>query len=127
MVIAELLQWILRAALAAGFVFAGVAHFLPGPARTMAAIIPPALIRRVSAAVLVRITGVCEIAGGVGLLVPATRFAAGMALVLFLIAVFPANAFAAADPARFGAVAIPFWPRYAGQLVLIVLCALAVV
>lgn len=127
MPIAELLQWILRAILAAGFVFAGVTHFLPGPARTMAAMIPPALTRRMSATALVRITGVCEVAGGVGLLVPATRFAAGIALVLFLIAVFPANAVAAADPARFGAVAIPFWPRYAGQLVLIVLCTLAVV
>lgn len=127
MPVPELLQWILRVALAAMFVGMGVAHFLPGPARTMAAIIPPALKARISGKTLVRFTGVCEVAGGMGLLVPFTQFAAGIALVLFLIAVFPANAFAAADPERFGKVAIPFWPRYLGQVALVVLCALAAV
>jgi len=36
-----------------------------------------------------------------------------------LIAVFPANAYAAADPERFGSAAIPFWPRFVAQVVLI--------
>lgn len=124
----ELIQWIVRGALAAVFVFMGVSHFLPGPARAMGAMIPPALKRRgmPSTRALVAFTGVCEIAGGIGLLVPATRLAAGLALVVFLIAVFPANAFAAAHPQKFGRAAIPFWPRFAAQLVLIALVLVAV-
>ncbi|PJJ71324.1 putative membrane protein [Diaminobutyricimonas aerilata] len=125
---AETLQVTLRFVLAAVFVGMGVAHFLPGPARTMRAMIPPALRRRSmpSPAVLVAATGVCEIAGGIELLVPGLRTAAGLALVVFLVAVFPANAHAASRPERFGRVAVPFWPRFAGQLVLILLVALAI-
>ena len=74
---------------------------------------------------LVRFTGVCEILGGVGILVPWTSFVAGILLVLFLIAVFPANAYAAANPDRFGRAAFPFWPRYIAQLLLIAIVLLA--
>lgn len=42
-------------------------------------------------------TGVCEILGAAGLLLPATRRWAGLALILFLIAVFPANVKAARE------------------------------
>lgn len=123
----ELVQWILRGALALVFVGMGVAHFLPGPGRTMAAIIPPSFKRRgmPSSKSLVRFTGVCEIAGGIGLLVPFTQFAAGMALVVFLIAVFPANSYAAGHRERFGAVSIPFWRRYLAQVALIALVVVA--
>lgn len=126
---AETAQWILRGALALVFVGMGISHFLPGPGRTMAAMIPPVLKRpgMPSPKTLVRFTGVCELAGGIGLLVPTTHFAAGIALVLFLIAVFPANAYAAENRERFGRAAIPFWPRYAGQVGLVALCALAAV
>jgi uncharacterized membrane protein len=119
----EIVQNVLAFLFAAVFVFMGVTHFLPGPGRTMAAMIPPALKRSgiPQPRALVLFTGVCEIAGGIGLAVPFTRVAAVIALVLFLIAVFPANALAADDPGRFGRLAIPFWPRYAGQLVLIAL------
>lgn len=127
MPLAELLQWILRGALALVFVFMGVSHFVPATARTMAAMIPPALKERVSGRTLVRFTGVCEIAGGIGILVPFTQFAAGMALIVFLCAVFPANAVAAANRERFGRAAIPFWPRYLGQVALVALVALAAV
>ena len=121
----DIAQWVLRIALAAAFVFMGVNHFVPSSARAMSAMIPAGLKTRVSGKNLVRFTGLCEIAGGIGLLVPATRFAAGMALVLFLIAVFPANAFAAANREKFGRAAVPFWPRYVAQLVLILLVVLA--
>lgn len=119
----ELLGWIVRGALAAVFVVMGVSHFLPGPGRAMGAMIPPALKRPglPSARTLVAFTGVCEIAGGIGLLVPFTRTAAGLALVVFLIAVFPANAFAAQHPEKFGRAAFPYWPRFAAQLALIAL------
>ena len=123
----DIAQWVLRIALAAVFLFMGVNHFRPSTARAMAAMVPPALKARVSGKTLVRFTGLCEVAGAVGILVPATRFAAGIALVLFLIAVFPANAYASERPETFGRAAFPFWPRYAAQLVLILLVLLAVV
>ena len=43
------------------------------------------------------LTGVCEILGAIGLLLPETRRWAGLALILFLIAVFPANIKAARE------------------------------
>jgi len=78
-------------------------------------------------AALVVITGVCELAGAAGLLVPwdGLRLAAGICLVVFLIAVFPANAYAARDRERFGRTAIPFWPRLVLQMVLIAAVVLA--
>ena len=121
----EIAQWVVRIALSAAFLVMGVSHFLPGPGRTMGAMIPPAFTSLVSAKTLVRFTGVCEIAGAVGILVPATRVAAGIALVVFLIAVFPANALAARQPERFGRAAIPFWPRLVAQVALILLVLLA--
>lgn len=123
----DIAQWVIRIGLAAAFLFMGVNHFVPASARAMSAMIPPAFKTRVSGKVLVRFTGVCEVAGGMGLLVPQTRFAAGIALVVFLIAVFPANAFAAERPEKFGRAAFPFWPRYVAQLVLILLVLLAIV
>ena len=40
---------------------------------------------------LVLISGAAEIAGGLGLLVPRTRRAAGVGLIVLLIVIFPAN------------------------------------
>ena len=120
----EAVSLVVRLILAAAFVAMGVLHFVPSAARGMAAIIPPPLRgsdprtpRR-----LVALTGVCEVAGGVGLLVPPFQTLAGILLAVFLVAVFPANAFAARHPERFGRLAIPFWPRLIGQAVLIALC-----
>jgi uncharacterized membrane protein len=123
----DIAQWVLRIGLAAVFLVMGVNHFIPALARGMAAMVPPALKTRVSGKTLVQFTGLCEIAGGIGLLVPYTRFAAGIALVLFLIAVFPANVYAAQNPEKFGRAAFPFWPRYVAQLILILLVLLAIV
>ena len=125
----ELAQGVTRVALAIVFVAMGVLHFRPGPAHTMAKLIPPALRREgiLNPLNLVRFTGVCEIAGGIGLLIPATQVAAMMGLVLFLIAVFPANSYASEHPERFGAIAIPFWPRYFAQLALILVIVLSVI
>jgi uncharacterized membrane protein len=111
---------IVRILIAVVFVGMGVNHFVPKSARVMAKMIPPALRRDGVFAPLnlVYLTGICEIAGGIGLLVPQTRLAAAIALVVFLAAVFPANVYAAANRERFGALAIPFWPRLAGQIVL---------
>lgn len=114
----DIARLVITIALAAAFVFMGVAHFVPASARTMAAMIPQRM-RFVSARRLVQFTGLCEIAGGIGLLIPVLHLAAAIALIVFLIAVFPANAYAAQHPEKFGRAAIPFWPRLLAQLALI--------
>jgi uncharacterized membrane protein len=117
----------LRPLLATGFAGMGVTHFVPSIAKGMSAMIPPGIVRRspVSRTALVRLTGVCELAGAAGLLIRPVRPAAAAALVVFLAAVFPANAYAARDPERFGAVAVPLKPRAAAQVVLAALIVLA--
>jgi uncharacterized membrane protein len=68
------------------FIVAGVFHFLFPGAYT--GIVPPMLPHP---KVLVLISGAAEIAGGAGVLLPATRRVAGLGIILLLIAVFPAN------------------------------------
>jgi len=95
-----------RGLLSAAFVLAGVNHFVqPRPYR---AIVPPSLERWKSEVVLV--SGIAEIAGGVGVLLPRTRRASGAGLIALLIAVFPANLFMAREPERFPR--IPRWALY---------------
>jgi uncharacterized membrane protein len=75
-----------RIVLAALFAFAGTMHFIiPGQYER---IMPPVLPLHRE---LVYLSGALEIAGGMGLLVPRTRRAAGIGLILLLIAVWPAN------------------------------------
>jgi len=66
------------------------------------------------------LTGVCEILGAIGLLLPETRRWAGLAMILFLIAIFPANIKAARErlPIR-GKPAPPLALRLPMQLLLI--------
>jgi uncharacterized membrane protein len=75
-----------RTLLGAVFIAAGTLHFLfPGAyVRIMPAYLP--LHRE-----LVYLSGALEIAGGVGLLIPRTRRAAALGLILLLLAVWPAN------------------------------------
>ncbi len=70
------------------FIGAGVNHFLR-PA-TYEAVIPSQLP---APAVLNVVAGAAEIAGGVGLLLPPTRRAASVGLLVLLVAVFPANVY----------------------------------
>jgi len=56
-------------------------------------------------------SGVGELAGGVGVLLPATRRPAGVGLIALLAAVFPANLYMAREPERFPR--IPRWALYA--------------
>ncbi|TFD77736.1 DoxX family protein [Cryobacterium fucosi] len=123
------LQFVLRILLAVVFIGAGVTHFLPSVQRTMAAMIPPRLRSTgiLSPRALVVFTGLCEIAGGAGLLYRPLIVTSGICLIVFLAAVFPANAFAARHPERFGRVAIPLVPRLLGQALLVALIALAIV
>jgi uncharacterized membrane protein len=87
------------------FIQAGVAHFvIPG---TYERIVPPGWG---DPKTLVMASGIAEVAGGVGVLVPRTRRLAGLGLVALLLAVFPANLFMALEPERFRK--IPQWALY---------------
>ena len=81
--------------LAAMFVLTGVAHFVQPLRGDMIAIVPP---RLPAPALLVTITGVLELLAAVGLLIPATRVAAAVCLFLLMVAMFPANVYAARMP-----------------------------
>jgi uncharacterized membrane protein len=71
-------------------IFVGVSHFVsPEPFMD---IVPSYLP---SPKALVLISGFFEVLGGLGLLLKATRRAAGIGLVLLYIAVFPANLYSA--------------------------------
>ncbi|MEF2979342.1 DoxX family protein [Subtercola sp. YIM 133946] len=119
----DVIQLVIAVVLGAVFVLMGINHFVPASRRTMAAMIPPAMRfgGALSPVNLVLFTGVCEIAGGVGLFIPVLRPIAAVTLAVFLVAVFPANAYAAAHRDRFGMLAIPLVPRAIGQIVLIAL------
>jgi len=73
-------------AVAALFIVTGVLHFVIP--RSYESIVPPFLPARLF---LVYLSGACELAGGLGLLVPRTRRAAALGLIALLAAVFPAN------------------------------------
>jgi len=75
-----------RIFLAIAFVIAGLNHFRTP--EVYLSMMPPWLPAH---GVLNAISGVAEIAGGIGVLIPRTRRAAGIGLILLLIAVFPAN------------------------------------
>ena len=95
-----------RGLLAVGFVVAGVLHFALTPAYVR--IMPPYLPDPV---LLVQVSGVAEILGGVGLMVPMTRRVAAWGLVALLVAVLPANVAMAMDRVRWAA--IPAWILWA--------------
>ena len=81
--------------LAAMFVLTGVAHFAPPLRASLIAIVPP---RLPAPGLLVSFTGVLELLGAVGLLAPATRIVAAVCLLLLMLAMFPANIYAAGMP-----------------------------
>ena len=99
-----------RVLLAAIFLFTGSTHFTnPGQ---FIRIVPPALPRP---DLLVAISGVAEILGGLGLLggflVPAVTAWAAWGLIALLVSVFPANVYMAMAGMRFGKA--PVWATWA--------------
>jgi uncharacterized membrane protein len=80
-----------RAGLAVMLLFTGSAHF-NSMRHDLARMVPPAIPRPMA---FIYFTGVCEILGGVGLLIASIRLAAAVALIIFLVAVLPANVHAA--------------------------------
>ncbi len=76
----------LRVLIAAAFLFAGVVHILsPAPfLRITPDWVPyPALV--------IVVTGACEVAGAIALFVPRLRRLAGIMLALYTVCVYPAN------------------------------------
>ena len=82
----------LRFALALMFLFTGAAHFFPRGRTEMTRMVPPGLPRP---DVLVAVTGIFELLGAAGLLVPGLVRASAYALIALLVALFPANVRAA--------------------------------
>jgi uncharacterized membrane protein len=88
------------------FIGAGVNHFvIPSTYRQ---IVPPSFGDPER---LVALSGVAEIAGGLGVLLRPTRRPAGLGLIALLVAVFPANVYMARESERFAR--IPRWALYA--------------
>ena len=91
-----------RRLLAGFFIAGGVNHFvMPKPYR---AIVPPGFG---DPATMVAASGVAEIVGGAGVLVPGLRRLAGWWLIGLLLAVFPANMWMAMSPESIPGMRIP--------------------
>src|ERR671916_652082 len=105
-----------RGALVIMFLFTGTSHFT-SMKYDFAAMIPPPLPNDLW---VIYLTGVLEIVGAIGLLIPRTRKLAGICLVLLLVALFPANVYAALSeiPLR-GEATTPLWIRTPMQLLYI--------
>ena len=103
-----------RIILAVLFMLAGAMHFILPQAYLR--IMPPYLP---SPLMLVHISGVAEIFGGIGLLIPFTRNLAAWGLVALLIAVLPANIYTATAhlplPGLAGQSWVQWWCRVRGR------------
>ena len=88
-----LMRWFLGLA----FMWVGIQHFVdPGP---FVGIVPPYLPWALE---LVYLSGVFEILGGLGLLIPTVRKRAAWGLVALLVAVYPANIHMLVNEVYFG-------------------------
>jgi uncharacterized membrane protein len=100
--------------------FTASAHFVPAEVTAMpnhadmVRMVPPFLP---FADALVYLTGVLELLGAVGLVITATRWAAGYALAALFVALLPANIHAVvADVPFAGGEATPLWQRIPEQI-----------
>jgi uncharacterized membrane protein len=112
-----LIKTVLRWVLTVFMTVAGLNHFLqPG---AYVAIMPAYLPAHLA---LVYLSGVAEMAGGLGLILPATRRWAAWGLIALFVAIFPANVNMAVHHLTLGGP-VPVWAlwvRLPLQLVLIV-------
>ena len=101
------MQSVSRGLLSAFFVAAGINHFaMP---KAYEAMVPPPL--RARRRLVVQLSGVAEVVGGLAVVPGRTRRPAGLYLVALLAAVFPANVYMATAPERFRR--IPRWALFA--------------
>jgi uncharacterized membrane protein len=97
---------IVRVIAAVAMIAVGIDHFVQPDffVRIVPRVLPAPLL-------LVQVSGFFEALGGIGLLIPRTRRAAGIGLVLLYIAVFPANVNMVIHPELGGT--IPLWALWA--------------
>jgi uncharacterized membrane protein len=111
------LRLVLRLVLAAIYLAAGALH-MASPAGFVT-IMPPVIPFPRE---IVLFTGACEVAGAIGLLVPATRWWAGVMLALYALCVWPANIYQALWHVHAPPLPDSWWyhgPRLAFQPVMI--------
>jgi uncharacterized membrane protein len=87
---------------------------------TEASIVPPYIPWAVEAVI---VSGVCELLGAFGILLPATRRYAGVGLFLLTIAVTPAHIYMLQEPGRFPVPLWALWLRLPIQAALLWLIA----
>ena len=118
-------SWPVSAAhgMAVMLLFTATAHFVPASVTAMpnhadlARMVPPFLP---FADALVYVTGVLEFLGAAGLVLTATRWAAGYALAALFVSLLPANIYAATSNVMFnGEAATPLWQRIPEQVLYI--------
>lgn len=104
----------LRGGLAAMFTLTGVSHFA-GMREELVSMVPPVLPEP---GLLVTVTGMLELAGAIGLLLPRTVAWAAGGLGALLVVMFPANVYAAVSGAALeGAQTMALFPRTLLQMV----------
>ncbi|HEY5298651.1 MAG TPA: MauE/DoxX family redox-associated membrane protein [Verrucomicrobiae bacterium] len=113
--IMQLTRTILRWLAAIFFIVAGTFHFLKPE---MYLEIMPSYFP--APQLLVVISGIAEIAGGVGLLIRPLRRVAGWGLIALLLAIFPANIYMVQHPGQFHFAPWLLWARLPLQAVFIV-------
>ena len=112
-------QWVLRVIVATPLLVSGVLHFTH--TALMASIIPPSFPDHPQ---LVLLSGVLELAGAAGLLLPPFTRAASTCLAVLMIVIFPANVFAAGQTV--GGLHMPSVPvRLVMQVVYVLLLLIA--
>lgn len=99
-----ILKWLLAIVM----IFAGVMHFVAprGYVKIMPKWIP-------APEAMVALSGVFEVLGGVGLLIPATQVYAAWGLIALFVAVFPANVNMAINKIPLGKKPLPTWALWA--------------
>ena len=111
-----------RVGLAAMLLLTASAHF-NAMRHDLARMVPPAIPHPME---FVYFTGVCEIFGAFGLLVPRVRIAAALALIVLFVAVLPANVHAARAGLTLGGKPVtPLALRVPMQILFIALTAWA--
>ena len=107
-----------RVALVVMLLFTGASHF-SDLRHDFAAMIPDPLPKGLW---VIYLTGLLEMAGAIGLLIPRVRKVAGICLVLLLVALFPANVYAALNEIPLGGEPpTPLWLRGPMQLLFIMM------
>ena len=107
-----------RYALATMFLFTSTAHFTKMK-HDLVRMVPGGFSHPLA---VVYLTGVCEVLGAIGILLPPFRRAAGVCLMLFLVAIFPANWKAAREGVLLrGKSPTALWLRIPMQILFLVL------